>query len=53
MLTKSLDQAKFQKVPYQINDDLLEEIQLQDPGVHEVEPTSINKGASWEATQRF
>jgi len=32
MLTKRLDQAKFQEVPYQINDDLLEEIQLEDPG---------------------
>ena len=26
VLTKSLDHAEFQKVPYQINDDLVEEI---------------------------
>ena len=32
VLTKSLDHAEFQKVPYQINDDLLEDIQLEDPG---------------------
>ena len=32
VLTKSLDHAEFQKVPYQINDELLEEIQLEDPG---------------------
>ena len=32
VLTKSLDHAEFQKVPYQINDDLLEEIKLEDPG---------------------
>ena len=32
VLTKSLDKAKFQKVPHQINDDLLEEIKLEDPG---------------------
>ena len=32
VLTKSLDKAQFQKVPYQINDDLLEEIQLENPG---------------------
>ena len=32
VLTKSLDNAEFQKVPYQINANLLEEIQLEDPG---------------------
>ena len=32
MLTKSLDHAEFQKVSYQINADLLEEIQIEDPG---------------------
>jgi len=32
MLTKRLEQAKFQKVPHQISDDLLEEIQLEDQG---------------------
>ena len=32
VLTKSLDNVEFQKVPYQINVDLLEEIQLEDPG---------------------
>ena len=32
VLTKSLDNVEFQKVPYQINADLLEEIQLEDPG---------------------
>ena len=32
MLTKSLDHAEFHKVPYQIIDDLVEEIQLEDPG---------------------
>jgi len=33
MLTKSLEYAEFHKVPYQIIDDLVEEIQLDDPGV--------------------
>jgi len=32
VITKSLDHAEFQKVSYQINDDLLEEIQLEDRG---------------------
>ena len=32
MLTKSLDHAEFHKVPYQIIDDIVEEIQLEDPG---------------------
>ena len=31
VLTKNLDNAEFQKVSYQINADLLEEIQLEDP----------------------
>jgi len=31
VLTKSLDHVEFQKVPYQINDDLVEEIQLEVP----------------------
>ena len=33
VLTKSFDHVEFQKVPYLINDELLEEIQLKDPGV--------------------
>jgi len=32
ILTKSLYHAEFQKVSYQINDDLVEEIQPEDPG---------------------
>jgi len=32
VLTKSLDHVEFQKVPYQTNADLSEEIQLDDPG---------------------
>ena len=32
VLTKSLDHAEFQKVSYHTNADLLEEIQLEDPG---------------------
>ena len=32
MLTKSLDYAKFHKVPYPIIDDIVEEIQPEDPG---------------------
>ena len=31
VLTKSFDHVEFQKVPYLINDELLEEIQLEDP----------------------
>ena len=31
MLTKSLDHAEFHKVPYPIFDDIVEEIQLEDP----------------------
>jgi len=32
VLTKSVDHAEFQKVPYQTSADLLQEIQLEDPG---------------------
>ena len=32
VLIKILDHTEFQKVSYQINDDLVEEIQLDDPG---------------------